>query len=416
MLQRTWWVRGVQTIGLCAPLLAQADIVDDSNLALGLRNFYIDRDFKGDNPARSRVGSWTQGFDLRFASGYSDGPLQFGVDANVQYAIRLDGGGGRGDDTIIPYSVSRQAQPDDYGRGGLTFKMRYSKTELKIGELRPILPVVVIDDSRQLTTTYRGGLLESKEIDGLTLHAGRLTEFGARNSSNYEKLYLQTGSGVVRGSDGMNLAGGSYVFNKAWTASYYYAQVEDIYQQHYLGVTNLTDLGAGYGLKTDLRYFNNNEDGDALYGDIDNRSYGIMTTLRKGAHAFGVGYQRMLGDSNFPTLGGYVPQPYLVNWSRVAFIKPNEKSWQARYDYDFAGMGIPGLKFMTRYLKGTSIDRGDTLSEAAESERNLVLSYVVQSGPLQGLGFEAGNVVAKFSHGNDWVENRLVTMYTWKFW
>ncbi len=42
----------------------------------------------------------------------------------------------------------------------------------------------------------------------------------------------------------------------------------------------------------------------------------------------------MLGDSNFPTLGGYVPQPFLVNWSRVGFIKPNEKSWQLRYDYD----------------------------------------------------------------------------------
>ena len=45
-----------------------------------------------------------------------------------------------------------------------------------------------------------------------------------------------------------------------------------------------------------------------------------------------------------------------------------------------------------------------------------MLSYVVQSGPLKGVGVEAGNVVAKFSHGNDWVENRLITTYTWKFW
>ena len=416
MLQKTWLVRGVQTVGLLAPFLAQADVINDSSLALGMRNFYIDRDFKEDNPAKSRVGSWTQGFDLRFASGYTEGPLQFGLDANVQYAVRLDGGGGRGDDSIIPYSQSQQKQADDYGRGGLTFKARYSKTELKLGELRPQLPVVFNDDSRQLVTSYRGGMLESKEIEGLTLNAGRLTEIGARNSSNYEKLYLQTGSGVVRGSDGMNFAGGTYAISKSLSASYYYAQLEDIYQQHYVGATYLADLGAGYGLKTDLRYFNNNEDGDALYGTIDNRSYGAMTTLKKGAHAFGLGYQRMLGDSNFPTIGGYVPQPFLVNWSRVAFIKPNEKSWQARYDYDFAALGVPGLKLMTRYLKGTSVDRGADLSQAAEHERNIVLSYVVQSGPLKGVGVEAGNVVAKFSHGNDWVENRLITTYTWKFW
>jgi hypothetical protein len=416
MSKVSWLLKGVQAVGLLSPLCAQADIAEDSSLVLGMRNFYIDRDFKGDDPARSRVGSWTQGFDLRFTSGYTEGPVQFGVDGAAQYAVRLDGGGGRGDDSIIPYSRSRHEQPDDYGRGGLTLKMRYSKTELKLGELRPILPVVVIDDSRQLMTTYRGGMLESKEIDGLTLHAGRLTQIGARNSSDYEKIYLQTGSGLRRTSDGMNFAGGSYAFNKSLTASYYYAQVEDIYQQHYAGLTHLADLGGGYGLKTDLRYFNNNEDGDALYGAIDNSSYGAMTTLRKGGHAFGLGYQRMLGDSNFPTLNGYVPQPFLVNWSRIAFLKPNEKSWQARYDYDFATLGAPGLRLMTRFIKGTSVDRGDSLSQAAEHERQLTISYVVQAGPLKGLGIEAGNIVATFSHGNDWVENRLATTYTWKFW
>ena len=67
MLHKTWLVRGVQTVGLLTPLLAQADVVNDSKLTLGTRNFYIDRDYKENNPPHSRVGSWTQGFDLRFA-------------------------------------------------------------------------------------------------------------------------------------------------------------------------------------------------------------------------------------------------------------------------------------------------------------------------------------------------------------
>lgn len=417
--QTGWIARSVQAAGLTgllAPMVAQADFVDDSRLSLGLRNFYIDRDYKENNPAHSRVGSWTQGFDLRFISGYTDTPIQFGLDASAQYAYRLDGGGGRGPDSIIPYDDSKQQQAKDYGRGGFTAKMRYSKTELKFGEHRPTLPVAFNDDSRQLVTTYFGTLIESKEIDKLTLTGGRFTEISSRESSNSEKMYLFNGPDVQRRSDGLNFAGATYAFTPTLSATYFYGQLEDIYQQHYLGATHLADLGSGYGLKTDLRYFNNSEDGDALYGNIDNRSYGAMSTLKKGGHSFGVGYQRMLGDSAFPTLNGYVPQPYLVNWSGIAFIKPNEKSWQARYDYDFAALGIPGLKLMTRVLKGTGVNRGGDLSDSAEIERNLYVSYVVQSGPLKNLGVEYRNINAKFSHANDYDENRLITTYTWKFW
>lgn len=415
MLAKKWIVRGVKAAGMLTPLMAQADFIEDSKFNVGLRNFYIDRDFKEHDPARSRIGSWTQGFDLRFTSGYTEGALQFGLDAAVQYAYRLDGGGGRGDDTIIPYSKSHGEQADDYGRASMTGKMRFSKTELKIGELRPTLPVVFLDDSRQLVTTYQGFMLESKEIDKLTLTGGRFTEIATRNSSNREKMYLMTGSGAVHRSDGLNFGGGTYALTPSLSATYFYAQLEDIYKQNYFGVTHNANLGNGFGLKTELRYYDNNEDGHALYGNIDNHTWGAMTTLKKNGHAFGVGYQRMLGDSAFPTLNGYVPMPYLVNWSRVAFLKPSEKSWQTRYDYDFAAIGLPGLKVMGRYFRGTGIERGD-LSDSVESQRDYAISYVIQSGALKNLGFEFGSIDAKFRHANNYTENRLITTYTWKVW
>lgn len=425
MFQNNWLVGSVGAVGLMgmfASISAQADFIDDRQVSLGLRNFYIDRDFKQHDAPKSRVGSWTQGFDFRAISGYTEGTVQFGLDVSAQYAYRLDGGGGRGPDTIIPYDDSKGEQVRDYGRAALTAKMRYSKTELKIGEHRPMLPVAFYDDSRQLITTYHGFMLESREVDKLTLTAGRFTEISSRESSNREKMYLFNGPDVQRRSDGLNFAGATYAFTPALSATYFYGQLEDIYQQQYLGATYNADLGNGFGLKTDLRYFDNREDGKALYGDIDNRSYGAMTTLRKGAHAIGVGYQRMLGDSTFPTLNGYAPQPYLVNWSTVAFVKPNESSWQLRYDLDFASYGVPGLKLMTRYLRGTGIDRGNNdLDQNVESERNIFLSYVVQSGPLKGVGFEWRNIDVKTRYGNgaasgaDYKENRLITSYTFKF-
>jgi hypothetical protein len=410
-------VKLASLLGMFYPLAAQADLVDDSQLNLELRNFYLDRDFRGDDAATSRIGSWSQGFDLRFVSGYTDSPLQFGLDASAQYAYRLDGGGGRGPDTVLPYDSSRDEQVQDYGRAALTAKVRYSKTELTIGEHRPRLPVAYFDDSRQLASTFHGFQIASQDIKGLSLTAGRFTEISTRESSDHEKFYLFTRPGGPRyTSDGLSFAGGTYAFTPGLSGTYFFGQMDDIYQQHYLGLAHTVALGDGYTLKTDLRYYDNREQGDALYGEIDNRTYGVLSSLKKSGHTFSLGYQRMLGDSAFPLLNGYTPQPHLVNWSAVAFFRPNESSWQARYDYDFAAAGVPGLQLMTRYLRGSGIDRGGDLSDSSESERDFYLGYAVQSGPLKGLGFGWLNINAKFQHGSDFEENRLITTYTWKLW
>ncbi|RMP62886.1 hypothetical protein ALQ18_02300 [Pseudomonas marginalis pv. marginalis] len=393
----------------------KADALQDSHLSLGLRNFYVERDFKQDDAPISRVGSWTQGFDLQFKSGYTDGPIQFGLDAGGQFAYRLDGGGGRGPDTIIPYDSHKGEPVHDYGRAGLTGKMRWSHTEVRIGEQRPTLPVVSMDDSRQLVTTYQGATIESREWSKLTLNAGRFWEISPRDSSNRENIYL-FGDSPAQHSDGLNFVGARYDFTPALNATYYVGQLEDIYQQQYVALSYTLNLGDDYSLKNDVRYFNNREEGKQLSGDIDNRSLGFMSALKKGGNTYTLAYQRMFGEDAFPLLNGYVPQPYLVNWSNLGFYKADERSWQARYDYDFAALGVPGLKFMSRYIRGTDINRGANLTDNVESETGIVLSYVVQSGPLQGLGIEGRNIKVKARYGADFDENRLVTTYTWKVW
>ncbi|NDM57723.1 OprD family outer membrane porin, partial [Klebsiella pneumoniae] len=82
-------------------------------------------------------------------------------------------------------------------------------------------------------------------------------------------------------------------------------------------------------------------------------------------HAFGVGYQKMSGDTGFAYING--ADPYLVNFIQIGdFANKDEKSWQARYDYNFAGVGIPGLTFMTRYVNGDNIDLLTTSGEGKE--------------------------------------------------
>ncbi|MCF4978249.1 outer membrane porin, OprD family [Pseudomonas gessardii] len=412
----------VGLLGCFTPLFAQADFINDRQISLGLRNFYLDRDFHQTDAPKSRVGSWSQGFDFKAASGYTEGPVQFALDLYGQYAYRLDGGGGRGPDSVIPYDDSRGEPVQDYGRAAFAAKVRYSKTELKLGEHRPTLPVAYYDDTRQLVTTFNGVSIESKDIDKWTLTAGRFNQISSRESSDREKMYLFNGPDIKRRSDGLNFAGATYALTPQLAATYFYGQLEDIYQQQYFGLSHDLDLGGGYALKSDLRYFDNQEDGKALYGKIDNRSYGLMSALKKGGHTFGVAYQRMLGESGFPTLNGYAPQPYLVNWSVVSYVKPNESSWSVSYDYNFAAMGIPGLKFKTRYFRGTGIDRGNNaLDQNVESERWLGLGYVVQDGTFKNLGLEWRRYDVKTRYGNgsaagpDYTETRLITTYVVKF-
>ena len=85
-------------LGLFAALPAAASqqsdsqgFIDDSHLDLFLRNAYIKRDYRDGLPDKAE---WGQGIIATFKSGFTQGPVGFGVDCIAQYAVRLDGGRG----------------------------------------------------------------------------------------------------------------------------------------------------------------------------------------------------------------------------------------------------------------------------------------------------------------------------------
>jgi len=168
-------------------------------------------------------------------------------------------------------------------------------------------------------------------------------------------------------------------------------------------------LGDKQSLKTDLRYARSTDDGRR--SNVDNTAIGAMVTYGLGGHAFGLGYQKMSGDTGFAYLNN--TDPFLVNYVQISdFGNKDEKSYQARYDYNFASIGIPGLTFMTRYLTGDNVDRGRNLSEGKEWERNTELMYVFQEGALKNLGVRWRNASVRSNFANDLDENRLIVSYT----
>ncbi|MCV6272952.1 OprD family porin, partial [Pseudomonas aeruginosa] len=96
--------------GLGWPLLAQADLVEDSHASLELRNFYFNRDFR-QSGARDNADEWAQGFLLRLESGFSEGTVGFGVDAIGLLGFKLDSGRGSGGTGLLPAAGAPRGAP-----------------------------------------------------------------------------------------------------------------------------------------------------------------------------------------------------------------------------------------------------------------------------------------------------------------
>ncbi|MNQ41901.1 Porin-like protein NicP precursor [compost metagenome] len=395
--------------------LAHAGFVEDSSATLTTTNIYLNRDFR-EGSGQNKREEWGQGFLLDLQSGYTDGSVGVGLDALGMLGVKLDSGKGRAGTDLLPVQDDG-GTPDQFGRLGLTAKVKVSATELRYGSHVPELPVVKASDSRLLPQVFEGGLLSSKEIDGLTFIGGRLNQVIDRASTNSEDLLLNSknrrfASGVS--SDHLDLAGLDYQFSKALTGRYFFADLDDVYRQHYFGLLAKQPLGAGT-LSADLRVMLSDDSGAANAGEIDNRALNGMLGYGLGAHKFSLGYQQMSGDTGYAYIDG--SDPFLVNFVQINdFANADERSWQARYDFDFASLGVPGLSFLTRYVSGDNAEVAGSSLEGSEWERDIELKYVVQSGPLKDLYVRLRNASFRSSFARDADENRLIVGYSLPIW
>ncbi|VVN95704.1 OprD family porin [Pseudomonas fluorescens] len=435
-------------VGVLAQQAGAAGFVEDSKANLKLRNFYINNDNRDSNtPANANYQEeWGQGFQLDFASGFTQGTVGFGVDAIGLLGVRLDSGKGRhGNPTSSAYggsvfpTDSDGRAVNDFSSVGLTAKAKVSKTELRYGTLMPKLPVISYNDGRLLPQTFEGGQVTSNEIKDLTLIGGQIEHVKGRNSSNNEEMSIGGANNPQTGkfSNKFLYAGADYKVTKDLLLQYYYGNLDQFYKQHFLGLVHNWAIGPGV-LKTDLRYFNSRDDGanghDPAYfsagnysgvasgkGKVDNNLYSGLLLYTVVGHTFGGGYQVSNGSSDFPWLNqGDGSSNYTITDSQIQkFGRAGERTWQARYSYDFAKVGLPGATAGVVYLRGDDIDTvngagGVAGSGRSEWERDLTLAYVVPDGSLKGLGVMWKNAVWRndIPGQRDQDENRLIVSYS----
>jgi hypothetical protein len=320
-------------------------------------------------------------------------------------AFKLDGGRGTRNTGLLP--VHDDGRPaDNYGRLAVAGKAKLSNTELKVGEWMPVLPILRADDGRSLPQTFQGAQLTSNEIDGLTLYGGQFRQNSERNNASMEDMSFAGAK-----SDRFNFAGGEYRFNDNRTlVGLWHAELQDVYHQQYLQVQHSQPLG-DWTLGANLGYFQGEDDGSALAGELDNKTYSGLFSAKLGGNTFYVGLQKVGGDSGWMRVNGTSGGSLANDSFNASYDNAKERSWQVRHDYNFAAAGIPGLTLMNRYISGDNVHTSST-SDGKEWGRETELAYVIQSGSLKNLSMKWRNAsIRRDFSSNEFDENRLIFNY-----
>ena len=430
-------------VGVMAQQAGAAGFIEDSKATISSRTMYFNNDNR-DGAADQRETA--QGFKFDYLSGFTQGVVGFGFDAQALVGIYLGG------DNKHPYpssffpSESGNSAADEWSRVGGNVKARFSKTEAHYGSaLQPNMPILVANDSRLLPQTFEGGTITSKEIDNVTLNVGQIEHAAGRASSNTTGLAV---AGGTQESNQFRYAGADWKVTKDLTLQAYHANLQDYYKQNFFGLVHVYPISANQSFKTDLRYFDSSSDGkngDAGYrfsnnggyeknpGEVDNKTWSAIFTYTLGGSAFLLGHQQVGDDGGFVYLNqGNVTNDsgrseeaggasfYLFTDSMInGFVRAGENTTFGQYSYDFASLGVPGLKASVAYLRGDDIKARLGGPDGTEWERDMRVDYVIQQGVFKGFGTTLrhgtyrGSVTDTNIPSQD--QTRLIFNYTYSF-
>jgi hypothetical protein len=377
-----------------------SDFIDNTELQILNRTFYIDNRTHNKDPAADRNRELTQGFIARLRSGFTPGLIGLGVDAHSFLGLRLDSSGPNGTG-LLPRDGEGRPE-NEYGGGGGAIKARWGSHLLQIGEMEVATPVFDTGDKRLQPEFATGTLLQGSLSDSWQYSAGRFTAF--KNQAQSTRQGDFEGYGVSTRKKAVTLLGAQTTPGNALGAAFYVGELSDVWRQYYGNMNAAMPLGDNASLSFDANLYRELGIGGEQAGPISVTATSLMTQLAVGSHSMSLGLQKIDGKTPFDYVGG--DSIYLANAIKYAdFNGPNERSWQLRYDYNASQTLAPGLSFMGRYVSGSGIDgthapRGgaynsfnqeDNVYTPAQGkngrhwERDLQVRYVVQGGVAKNL-------------------------------
>ena len=345
-----------------------------------------------------------------YESGYTQGTVGFGFDAMGMFAQKIDSGRGHNADNannMFPSDGRSGRAQDNVSKLAPVIKMRVSKTELKYGQMMVDTPVFATQsiDDKLLPQDATGFFLSSKEVKDLTFNAGYFTalrdqSFARQDSVAQESDFSENGETLRR----VYFGGLEYQFTDSFSGKVYASRNKDFWRKYYTNLNYDYAINEDNNLNLDFNWYNTKSIGkgyaDVIKNDGSNRHinsnlWSLAAAYTYKAHTFTLAYQRNsgtggLGNVSYPydvDGGGAIAVANSVQYSD--FKSENQRSWQARYDLDFADYGIPGLEFTILYVDGKNARDAnkDNRKKGKAWERDIALSYTVQDGKAKDLNF-----------------------------
>lgn len=342
--------------------------------------------------------NWVQGTILDYSSGFSQGPVGFGVQVAGYNAIALERSraavAGPNNRTLTHSDGDVIGQWSKIGLANL--KARVSHTTLTAGRHTVNTPVIAAIGNRALPSSFDGVSLHSAEFHNLSFDLGRFERVSSRTEQGKSKFTTEYSAIGVR-ADSVSMAGLTYQPMRSLTTSLYFANVEDIWNQYYLAASH--DLGdtAMLGLTTGFNYYGTRDHGRGKQGPIDNDTFSLSFALTHKAHTFGLSWQQVNGNEYFDYLHD-TNGIFLANSLYSDFNGPNEKSVQLSYVLNLTPYGVPGVRLNLYNARGWGIDgthyRGSgydvqKLDGEHHKEWGIGVSYAVQDGALKDTSIRA---------------------------
>lgn len=344
------------------------------SFTLLFRNYVEDLDVIGIRQQHA----WVQAVQAIYESPYTQGPIGFGFDVAPFAAIKLDGG--RGARNMI------NQEPDGSGYdnrawaylGMYGLKARALGVNIKYGLQAMSNPYMEPYDIRALPPTYRGWSLWTDAVGGVSLKAGSFDAVNARGATKVQPLSTSYGETPF---NRLSFIGIDWVDGKNSKSALYLAKAQDLWRQYYVSAES--GIGNVQRLKGTLRAdaYVTRDEGQQLQGPIRNTAYSVSASLQHSFSTVSVGYQRIIGNQYFDFMNE-TSGIYLSNSVGVDYNAPGERSLQLRYNFDGAGVGIPGLQLSFWTVRGW---KADGSAEAC--------TYSTVSHPLHSLYWKNGRAI-----------------------
>jgi len=311
--------------------------------------------FAGGGSLGLTSGWWRETLQLGLV-GYTSQPLATGRDPGGTQLLRPNGDG---------FSVLGQV----WG------KLHAGPATATLFRQEMELPFINGDDSRMIPNMFEAYRLDIKPSDIFRLGFAYVTREKSRTSAEFRPMSEVAGvPGVDRGTS----VAGFLVGTRG--ATYFGAVNEltwDLLNIAYVEASKTWQFSDDFQLRGELQFIDQRSVGDELLGSFATQLYGTSLIASYRSAVLSVGFTSTADGSKVLKPFGGVPA---FNSLMISdFDGAGENSWRVGLSYDFARIGLTGVKAFVNYA------HGELAADQHEDEFNGTIDYRIDHGLLKNL-------------------------------